>query len=346
MQKKILFALLGICLFVGCKKQETTTHERIVNVGVVTVLEEQLPIKTTHSGILSAKHIKNCAFKIPGRINKIHIQKGEKVEMGHILVSLNTTEYQLAYDNVKQIEHKAKQAFTEAQSFFAKLLDSKNAGGISNTNYEKARLDMEVKKADHEQAMINTALQKKQLEDCHLKADMDGIVLDIYPIQGELVDAGTLILNMRSNYPVAEISVNSEELKQISIGDSAQVNIGQNQYKAEVITVSEMPNLETLTYPLQLGLENFRGKLYVGMPLTTCIYTGNSKGISIPITAIISDGEDYVYCVSNGRAIQKNISIKDVYQQYVHVDGLAKGDTLITKGIKNVQPGTKVAINE
>ncbi len=346
MQTKILFILLGVSLLFGCKKEGPGTSERVVNVGITTVNEALLPVKITHSGMLSAKQVRNCIFKLPGRIEKVYVKEGEEVKKGQVLVALSLSEYQLAYDNAVQIEYKAQQAYNDASNFFNKLGHAKGAGGVSLIDYEKARLDKDVKKADYEQAKINTELQKKQIDDCYLKADMDGVVLDIYPKQGELVDAGTLILNMRSNSPVAEISVSAEELEKISIGDSALVYIKQIPYKASVIRVSEMPNLETLTYSIQLGIENLNKQFYVGMPITTGIYTANAPGISIPVTAIGSDGEDYVFCVSNGRAIQKTVSIKNIHNQYVQVEGLLQGDSLIIKGMNNIQPGTKVAINQ
>ena len=344
MQRKILFTSMLAVLLLGCKEQASKSTERIVNVGTIIIKEEILPTKLTHNGILSAKELKNAVFKVPGRINKIHVSKGEKVKAGQLLVSLKTSEYQLAYDNAILIQNIAKQAYDEANSFFDKLSDAKKAGGISQTDYAKARLDMNAKKADFEQAKVNTALQKQQLNDCFLKADMDGVILDIYPLQGELVDAGTLILHIKNNYPIAEISVSSNELEQITIHDTATVNIGKSEYNASVFSIAEIPNFETFTYPVQLAIEGFDGDFYVGMPVSSSIYTGSNTGIRIPITAICSDGEDYVFCVSNGRAVQKSITKTAIHKQLVHVNGLSKGDTLITKGIKNVQAGIKTTI--
>lgn len=344
MRKEILFTSMLILLLLGCKEQTSNSTERLVNVGTITIKEEVLPTKLTHNGILSAKELKNVAFKVPGRINEVHVSKGERVKAGQLLVSLKTSEYQLAYDNAILIQNIAKQSYDEANSFFNKLTDTKKAGGISQTNYDKARLDMNAKKADFEQAKVNTALQKQQLTDCFLKADMNGVILDIYPRQGELIDAGTLILHIKNNHPIAEISVSAKELEQISLQDSALVIVGNDEYEASVISMAEIPNFETFTYPVQLAIEGFDEDFHVGMPVSGCIYTGSNTGIRIPITAICSDGEDYVYCVSNGRAVQKSITKSAIHKQLVQVDGLSQGDTLITKGIKNVKAGIKTAI--
>ena len=344
MRKGILFTSILTLLLLGCKEHTTKPVERVVNVGTITIKEEVLPTKLTHNGILSAKELKNAAFKVPGRINQIHVSKGERVKHGQVLVSLKTSEYQLAYDNAVLIQNIARQAYDEANNYFNKLSEAKKAGGISETDYDKARLDMNAKKADFEQAKVNAALQKQQFDDCFLKADMDGVVLDIYPKQGELVDAGTVILHIKNNHPIAEISISSKELEQVSPGDSAVVTAGNKQFKARVISIAEIPNFETFTYPVQLALDGFENEFHVGMPVSSSIYTGSITGIRIPLTAICSDGEDYVYCVSNGRAVQKRITKSAIHKQLVQVDGLSQGDTLIIKGIKNVQAGVKTTI--
>jgi hypothetical protein len=93
-----------------------------------------------------------------------------------------------------------------------------------------------------------------------------------------------------------------------------------------------------------LSIEGVNEGFHVGMPVSSCIYTGSITGIRIPLTAICSDGEDYVYCVSNGRAVQKSITKLSINKHLVQVDGLSQGDTLIIKGIKNVQAGVKTTI--
>ncbi|MDO0823234.1 hypothetical protein [Desulfosporosinus nitroreducens] len=83
---------------------------------------------------------------------------------------------------------------------------------------------------------------------------------------------------------------------------------------------------------------------FIGATASVSLASGAEKGIWIPISAVMNDGEDYVFLFQTDRAVKKNISLKNTQGFNVRVEGLNSGDIMVTSGMKELSEGMKVTI--
>lgn len=66
------------------------------------------------------------------------------------------------------------------------------------------------------------------------------------------------------------------------------------------------------------------------------------KGVWVKLQYILSDDEDYVYTIEEGKAHKKTIKIKALSGNDALVEGLKEGDMLITSGYSKLSEGYAV----
>ncbi len=86
--------------------------------------------------------------------------------------------------------------------------------------------------------------------------------------------------------------------------------------------------------------------LALGAIVTVIVPTEYVKGSMIPLGAIRSDGEDYVFIVTDDYAERLTIEVVAIFNQEVVVTGLPENVQLITDGILGLSAGDLVKIVE
>lgn len=181
----LIFAIL---LFsVACEKNSNLPQESIKPVKVMEISEEKATTLLKYTGTVIPRKTKNIAFKSPGEIKAIYVQKGDFIEKGQILAELDKTDLEFAlraaeaqlaaaqaqYDkavkgalprdleNVKLNVQKAQNAYDFTRLTYDKIKQLHEAGGISDNELEQAKLELDIRKAELAQAIK----VKEQVED-------------------------------------------------------------------------------------------------------------------------------------------------------------------------------------
>lgn len=184
------------------------------------------------------------------------------------------------------------------------------------------------------------------LNDATMTADMDGYVVDVLGKEGEMQQAGNPVILFRSENQVITVGLSDDDVKKVKVGTKAQVNIGDDKAQGEIVNIVQMADSKSGTYSAEIKLSTAidASKYYVGETSTVYIDMGQTNSISVPISSVLNDGEDYVYVVENGHAVKKNITLGDTDEDKVSVDGLKDGDELVVQGMKNLKSGYKVTV--
>ncbi|WP_032077820.1 efflux RND transporter periplasmic adaptor subunit [Clostridium drakei] len=188
--------------------------------------------------------------------------------------------------------------------------------------------------------------KENMLSDASMTANMDGYVVDVLGKEGEMQQAGSPVILFRSEKQVITVGLSEDDVKKVKVGTKAQVNIGDDKAKGEIINIVQLADSKSGTYSAEINLSTpiDTSKYYVGETSTVYIDMGQANSISIPINCVLNDGEDYVYVVQNGHAVKKNITLEDNNEDKVSVEGLKDGDKIIIEGMKNIKSGYKVII--
>ncbi len=214
-----------------------------------------------------------------------------------------------------------------------------------------ARLDMEVKEASYHQAEVDYNYKRSMLNDAGLYADMDGYIVDTLNKDGEVIAAGYPVIVARSSHQVINVGLTQDDVQKVKKGTTAVILAGDDenkQVKGQVTLIDELPDAESRTYNAEISItaDSEEYDFYLGSTSRVLLETGKVKGVWIPLSAIQNDGQDYVYIVQENRALRKNLKIIDTTDVSVRVEGLEKGEELVTAGMKNLTDGCLISKGE
>lgn len=344
----IIFACLLIFALglTGCT-QETSVPEKGKPVESMTVEAKEVPVKLEYFGITGSQTIKKYSFKVPGKLSKLYIEQGQKVEKGKLLAELDKKDLQFALQAAEYTMNKASSAASDAQSFYAKAKILKESGAISQRDLDLALLDLEVKEASYNQAKVDYDYKRSMLNDAVLYADMDCFVAQLLNEEGEMVGAGYPVIIVRSDQQVVNVGLTQEDIQKVKKGTKAIIfteNGDNKQAGGEVTLLNQLPDQESRTYNVEIILTDVPDNydFYLGSTCRVQLETGTVRGIRIPLTSIQNDGQDYVYIIKENRALRKNVKIIDTVDTLVRVEGLEEGEELIIAGMKNLTDGCLV----
>ena len=343
----ITFLLLPVFL-IGCSSQPTdTTPVEITRPVTVSALTEQSQsVRLEYLGVIGSGELKKYSFKVPGKLAQLKVSKGEAIHQGELLASLDQTDHYLALRNSQLNLSQAEQVYLDAQSQYTNYQELLKAGAMAQNDLDKAKLDRDVKESAYQKAQVDVEAKQNSLKDTKLYADMEGYVTDILYKEGENLAAGYPVIVVRSQKQVINVGLNQTDVTKIKLGTQVEVKVGSFSGTGEVTRIDQVPDTETRTYNTEIKLtkEIPAQAYFIGATADVSLANGTEQGIWIPISAVMNDGEDYVFIVQADRAVKKNISLKNSQGFNVRVEGLNSGDNLVTSGMKELSEGMKVTI--
>ena len=330
-------AMALLCPFLtSCGKgkgaKETTAAPRAVTIQAVqtTGLQQSL----FYSGTLEADNIVQLGFAVPGVVNQVAVQEGQRVHAGELLATIDATEY----SNALVI---ANATLAQAEDLFQRLHSLYEKGSLPAKDY------IEIK-SRVEQARANKNLAAKRLADCRLYAPMPGIITVKAAERGSTAAPGVPAFTLsKTDQVYARITVPESEVGALKQGQEAQVVIGtlQDTLKGKISIINPQADNTTHTYSVKIRLSNGDGRLLPGMLSEVTIGNGRSfDAIVIPAKAVVRDADNitYVFVANEQRtAVRKRITVGRVTgdNAVVVTSGLQHGDQLVIAGQTNLSDG-------
>ena len=343
-----LIFLLFTALLTGCSSQPTdiTPVEITRTVTVSSITEQSKSVKLEYLGVIGSGEFKKYSFKVPGKLAHLNVHKGEAIQQGKLLADLDQTDLSLALRNSEITLSQAEQVYQDAESQYTKYQELVKAGAMAQIDLDKAKLDMDVKESNYQKAQIEVEAKKNALADTKLYSDMTGYVIDILYKEGENLAAGYPVIVVRNQEQVINVGLDQADAAKIKLGTQAVGKVGSFTGEGKVTRIDQVPDTETRTYNIEIKLtKEIPVQSYlIGAAADVSLAVGAEKGIWIPISTVMNDGEDYVFIVQSDRAVKKNISLKNSQGFSVRVEGLNPGDNLVTSGMKELSEGMRVTI--
>ena len=276
-------------------------------------------------------------------------------------------------EDIKKAElnlKKAKDAYNYTKEQYDKIERLYQEGGVTKDQLDKVKLELEIKESDVkqanemyvqvqkgartedkqalasqvEQARTDYEYKASMLKDAMLTSDIEGYVVDVLYKEGEMVGAGMPIVVIRNEKEVLNVGLSNDDLGKISMGMKVKVKGNEKEVEGEVTNIAQVPDMESRTYNIEITLP--KSTFVIGSLVTAQLEIGREKGIWIPITSILSSGGDYVYVVEEEIAVKRKIILGEVKGTQVQVKGLQPKEKIVIEGMKRLQEGMKVKIEE
>ncbi len=358
--RKLLLILLSIALLGACSAPDIDMTIKEKSVRVLAVSEEQHPQMLHYLGVVYSDEIKKYAFLSGGEIEKIDVEVGDTVTPNQVMATLKSEKLAISVDNASEQQRAAQLDYAKAQKnlkFLKDLLaDTKallDAGAASQQQYDQVKLQTEIAQKEMyqaaariEQARLQSQFSADNVDDTILRSDIDGTVLEVNYESGEIVGQGYPVVMVRSDQNTIQVGVTADDLKKIEVGDTVQISLPNDQLQtAQISRIRHIPDQGSRTYTVEIKIED-DGNLLLGETVDVAFMLSEQRGIWLPISTILNDGLDYVYIVEEGRAKRVDVTLKEIYNDKVMVEGLKANDLLVVSGVKSLAPGYKVKVLE
>ncbi len=339
----IVLLLTGVAITLSRQNDNDITEDTIKPVGVTEVSIENVPIALHYTGTVSPQETRKVGFKNPGKIVGIYVEKGDRIKKGDLIAELDTKELLLAEKDAKENLESAKDAMAFCQSLYERVDSLFKEGAVSLQDYEKAKLDWDLQRANYNRAEVNYKNIRNSIEDATLRADTTGYAMDVLLKEGEMVGAGYPIIVMRCGGLVINVGLSEDDASKVKQGTPVIVDAGSKKISGEISSINVIPDEGTRTYNAKIILEE--NPFNVGALVKLQIVLGEEEGLWIPVHPIMTDGADYVYVVEGEQAVRRDIRIESVRSGRVKVEGLNAGDLLVVEGYRNLKDKDEVCID-
>lgn len=307
-----------------------------VNAHIVKYEKLNQVVYTTGS-ILAIEEVE-LRSEISGKIVQILFKEGSYVSKGDLLVKINDADLQAqlrkAESKVKLIEDREERQKQLAQNQM-----------ISQEDYESTLNDLQASKAEYD-------LIQAQIDKTEIRAPFSGIVGLREVSEGSFVTTSTLIARLQnlSNLKV-DFAIPQKYAEQVKIGDELTFRLSSSdfQYKAKIYAIEPKIDPSTRTLKLRAICSSSYKSLFPGAFANVELNLKETDdAILIPSVSVVPElkGQS-VYIYNNGVVSSRQVELGVREENTVQiVSGLSEGDTIITSGILQIRPGSKVKITE
>ena len=333
--KRLVWILpfLSIILLFSCgKKKEEVKEDTKIKVNTAVAQSEPVAKIATYTANVKADVINQITPAMPGRIEKIYVEIGDRVSAGQLLVQMES--YNLQQQNTQLVNlERDYQRYTE-------LL---KVGGIAQQQVDQVKTQIDV---------LRTAI--KNLEgNTKLLSPITGIITARNYDNGDVFAQMPILTVQQLNPLKAIINVSESYFSKVEVGMS--VNIQLDVYENEIFTgkvslVYPTIDAATHTFGVQVTINNSDMRVRPGMYGRVTLNFGAEQSILVPDVAVQKQSganDKYVYIVENGKSRYRKVELgQQLGSNYVILSGINAGDVIVTAGHSRLIDGTEVEIIE
>jgi membrane fusion protein, multidrug efflux system len=360
----------------GCGEEtspgaDAETHVRPVRYTILKA--ESQDLSRTFSGTAEADKESILSFKVPGTIQSIPVDVGDRVRADTLLAELDktdlTVELESARAGLKGSQADAKSAQTSVyttRSNYTRVQNLYENDNVSLSEFEQARGDYETALAQLQAAesRIRTETAKlqaarNQLQYTRLTAPFEGIINRIAVEENEEVASGAAIMTLSGlgNLKV-KVSVSDLYITRISKGVACRITFPALPDAEFTGTVTEVPYAasEAPTYPVSIDIRDRDDRLRPGMAARVVFLLGEAveeSGLHVPADGVGEErGENFVYVVEpgedgSGTVRKRGVSLGELTEEGFAVKkGLSAGEIVATSGLHLLMDGMAVKLLE
>ena len=364
--KKIIFGvftLISLSYIIACGNGDQAATVENTQTGISTdvggvpveaiiVKSQDVKKSVSLSGMLKPSHSVDIVAEVSGKIVKIGKELGDPVDRTDILAVIDD---KIPLSNYRQAKSQVLSAENNLKIAELNLLSDEDlyqSGDISKLEYENSQLTVKTAEANHLSALANLSLMEKAFNDTRVNSPINGLISRKY------IDLGTMVMPNDPLYRVVDISalkmeigISQEQISDILTNTKANVEVSALDGKTvtgQVQFISPQADENTGAFTVEIHIKNTPDNLIkAGMTARVEIILNSLEDqLVVPDYAIISNNDNnFIYTVSGNKALLTPVKTGDKYQNLVAIeDGISRGDTIVTMGLKNIKDGSTVWI--
>ena len=319
----------------------TIDSANLVRVSVKEVSPETFTKNLIVNGHVEAVKQVNLVPEIPGIIQSIYVEEGQKVYQGQRLFTINTTTLYSQLQELKTRLEFAETAYQKQEELWNQEIGS----------------EMQYLQAKNNKESIEQSIKtlQTQLYKTTITAKFSGIVDRIYFKEGDMPQGVVMVLvNLTEMKVLADVS--ESYLSGINAGDSVKIHFPayDESIDATINRTSNIINPDNRSFVIESRIKNVDNKYKPNIIAEIELQEYQNENALIIPSKIIKqdlDGNYFIFVIEKN-AKGRNIAIKrEVTFDHVSdgktmiTSGIKKGDVVVIKGYDRVSSNTEVIIS-
>jgi RND family efflux transporter MFP subunit len=325
----LVIALLSACSGNKTAQESTVDEKPKVKLTLVTIR----PVDQTqeYTATVEAEVTNHIAPSTPVRISKIFVEVGDRVGKGQKLVQMDAA-------NLKQIELQLENQRLE----FSRIDELFKVGGVSRSEWDAAKMALEVRETSYNNLFENTALL----------SPINGIITVRNYDNGDMYSGAQPILTVERITPV-KLLINVSETYFPKVARGATVMVKLDTYpdvtfEGKISLAYPTINQVTRTFPVEVQLPNRDMKIRPGMFARVTLNFGTENRVVVPDLAVIKQsgsGDRYVFVYKNGAVTYNKVELgRRLNNEYELISGVENNSQVVVAGQSRLTNGAEVAV--
>jgi len=289
--------------------------------------------------------------EIMGTVKSIYVDEGDWVEEGSQLLELDRRKLELQLRSREANLKRAEVELEFAKKDLARAEALLRKGAISQAEVDNLREKVDLAKSMVEVSHLAVKSTEEDLKDTRLFSPAPGQVSHRLVSSGETVTPGSVLFRLIQLEPLKVLTEITESyLAEIVPGQDVKLEFDafpEERFVGRVHKIQPMASSESGAFPLEIRLSNSSRKFQAGMIARIELRGKKYAGaLVVPLESVVnSQGEDFVFVVTEGLAQRKLVSVRERIGQWAVVDAeLEPGEKVVIRGTSNLTDGTPVEL--
>ena len=351
----VIAALVFGAAVAGCDDEPPKPVEYVRAIKTFTVTEVASGQLRKFSGTVTASNSSALSFEVGGKVRKVNVKLGERIEKGQVLAVLDTKPYELDVQAAEADLNKARANLKQAEAEYQRQKTLFSKGWVA-----KARLDQAVQGRESETAQVNYAISKLNLA----KRDLDNTTLRA-PFTGDIssrdvdpfveVAPGKRVFELDASGALeAAFDVPETIVSRLAVGMRVSIRFTTANIcvcKGRITEIGKVAGKGN-AFPVKASLLDPPGSARSGMSVEVAVLLENQNqatGYLVPLSAIAPGeaerrGFVFVFDAGSGAVRKTPIRALGAQENMVAVTGVRPGDVVAVAGVNFMVDGQKAKL--
>ena len=337
----IAFAVVALITACGQKDKANTatptgqdTQKAAPVVSVITAQAEDVDVTNTFTSNIEPYATNNIVSQTAGRIVSINAEVGQRVRKGQLLAKM---------DDVNLA--KTRMQYVNDSTELARLTQLYEIGAIAQSDYDMAKLALNVTQKTYQNLAENT----------YLRSPINGVVTARNYDKGDMYSMAQPIFVVEQIQPV-KMLVNVSESLFTQVHEGMEFDIAVDAYpdevfKGKVNLLYPTVSATTHTFPVEVICQNNDQRLRPGMFARVTANFGTNHNVVVPDVAVVKQqgsGEHFVYVLQSDNTVKYTLVElgRRLGNRYEIINGINEGDRIVTEGQVRLKDGVSVTVKQ
>ncbi len=341
----------------------------VADVAALTVATEPAQSQNSYQsrrvfvGRIEALRQSDLGFELGGRLERVDVDDGDRVDAGAVLAVLDTARLDARRAELTAALQQVRADLGLARATLARTEEAAGFNGVSGQELDEARERFNALQAAERLAKSRVATVQVDIDKSTLRAPYAAVVIRRFADEGQVLGAGQPVIGLQEDGALEiRVGVTGRGLDGLQRGQRREIEVDGRLLMTEVRAVLPLRGAGTRTVDVILGLEDQNSGLRPGDLINLALPVAvEEAGFWLPISAL-TEGIRGLWAVfvaeplgpeanagseieGTHRVVRRTVEVLHEESDRVFVKGtLRDGDRVVIDGTQRIVPGMIVRL--